>query len=788
MTVSVSERLSPLYEGNGINTRFDFTFRVFDQEDASGVSVKHQVGADFENVDESLYTVTINEDNLGGFVTFYTAPEVGFQFYLAGETPVDQQLDITNYDNFYPDAIERSLDKLTAILQEWAHSLGFEKLSREKALELLNLALQDQIRDQGLALDQIDAFAQDLANRLQNIVVERGWLAELIAYDGGNQKQFNDFQKNLNLTIINYVSPKMWGAIGDGVADDSDAVESCKNYMIANVATFNDFSYSEYRITRNITFVAPNKKLTFNGNCEFISDGNYITFTGTKTQIGYISDVASKNSKTITLNQNVSLNQNDLIALHNSRVSSLSVHRPYYYDGEMREVESVSGNVITLKAQLETSYPGGVEDKVWKIEPINLDINGVTFTGNGLSAVKVSLASKSSFNFNANNLQNNTGSQNAFYIDRCFDCHVKGGRYIKKGISGTGTDYGILVSNSQDILIEADYAYGARHGCAVGGDDTDMSVPNRRIYFEKIIIENDPNSLLHAADFHGNTIACYYKNCEIKGRVSLAGDSCKSISNRITSPAGEVRSPIHLTEVIGGDIGSFGDTFLSTGIATTVMQWQTSTFLERLGKPTTFSVVDPIVESNTALIGLMSILNTNQPCKYVLDGFAINGDVSALNRLISYSTGASAIKPVFIQITRPKTQLSEAVVLIQGDVVLPNVAKSVFNQSGKDTVTNNGSWVKNSDGSMVCRQRITFTSSVNTAYNGGYKTVDYTWTFPKAFIESPIIVTTSLDTVCTSAKSNPPTATSAVVFGVSSQSFANANIVIDVTAHGRHLT
>ncbi|MFW2780533.1 hypothetical protein ACN6QF_20550, partial [Acinetobacter baumannii] len=95
-------------------------------------------------------------------------------------------------DSFYPDAIERSLDKLTAILQEWAHSLGFEKLSREKALELLDLAIQEQIREQGLALDQIDSFAKDLANRLQNIVVERGWLAELVADGIENQKQIND--------------------------------------------------------------------------------------------------------------------------------------------------------------------------------------------------------------------------------------------------------------------------------------------------------------------------------------------------------------------------------------------------------------------------------------------------------------------------------------------------------------------------------------------------------------------------------------------------------------------
>ncbi|MGP4772515.1 phage tailspike polysaccharide lyase family protein [Acinetobacter sp. PFS20] len=756
------------YVANGTTTIFPLEF---DCDDAEHLIVKKD-----DEVIPSLNNWSLDTNT--GSVVFSVAPYVGSKLILQRDTPLVRNTDYATYNNsIRPTPVNKDFDRIWLKLQE----LGIgDYLLKEFFLK--------EVENQGVAVGQLDELYNDFLQRLANVNTDKDWDAAFVAYRGSTQDIFNQNQENLNLTIINYVNPKMWGAIGNGVADDSNAIESCRNYMIANNATFNDFSESKYRHTRNITFTAPNQKLIFNGNCEFVSDSFYITFTGTKTQIGYISTAASKNSKTITLNQNISLNQNDLIAIHNSRVSSLSTHRSYYYDGEIREVESVSGNVITLKAQLESSYPSGVEDKVWKIEPINLEINGITFTGNGISAVKVSLAVKSSFNFNANNLQNNVGSQNAFYIDRCFDCHVKGGRYIKKGVSGTGTDYGILVSNSQDILIEADYAYGGRHGCAVGGDNNDMAIPNRRIYFEKIVIENDPTTTLHAADFHGNAIACYYKNCEIKGRVSLAGDSCKSIGNRITSPAGEVRSPIHLTEVIGGDVGSFGDTFLSTGIATTLMMWQTSTFLEKLSKPATFSMVDPIVEANNSLIGLMSILNTNQPCKYVLDGFAINGDVSTLNRLISYTTGTSAIKPVFIQITRPKTQLNETVVLLQGDVVLPNVAKSVFSQSGTDTVNNNGSWIKQSDGSMICRQRISVTGTINTAYAGGYKSADITWTYPKAFVGVPTIIATSLDNACASIKALNPTSTATTLFGFATQSFASASVVIDVTAIGRHLT
>ncbi|HHB1618953.1 TPA: hypothetical protein ACN96P_001209 [Acinetobacter baumannii] len=133
MTVQVSDRLSQLYVGNGINTRFDFIFRAFEQEDETGIGVRVKVGNDFEFIDESEYAVTLNPDNLGGYVTFVEPPSAVTFFYIAGKTPVDQLLDITNYDNFYPDAIERALDKLTAILQEWKHLVDFETQARNLA-------------------------------------------------------------------------------------------------------------------------------------------------------------------------------------------------------------------------------------------------------------------------------------------------------------------------------------------------------------------------------------------------------------------------------------------------------------------------------------------------------------------------------------------------------------------------------------------------------------------------------------------------------------------------------
>ncbi|MDP7813827.1 hypothetical protein QWI38_12025, partial [Acinetobacter pittii] len=158
MTVPISDRLSQLYVGNGINTRFDFTFRVFNQEDITGVAIRKKGIIDFETVDPSTYSVTLNQDGFGGYVTFNAPPASSVYFYIAGATPLDQLLDITNYDNFYPDAIERAFDKLTALLQEWGTQLDQEKQARILAdIQYDSLAMEREENLENRLLSYINA-------------------------------------------------------------------------------------------------------------------------------------------------------------------------------------------------------------------------------------------------------------------------------------------------------------------------------------------------------------------------------------------------------------------------------------------------------------------------------------------------------------------------------------------------------------------------------------------------------------------------------------------------------
>lgn len=189
MTIPVSDRLSQLYVGNGTNKRFDFTFRVFQQEDETGISIRKKGAVEFETLDPSTYVVQINQDDMGGYITFVSAPAAGTYFYIAGTTNLDQLLDITNYDNFYPDAIERALDKLTALLQERSTEIDQEKQSRILAdLKYDALAMEREDNLENRLTSYINAMIGITNPAIFDGISDR----MIITKDGRTQREFNE--------------------------------------------------------------------------------------------------------------------------------------------------------------------------------------------------------------------------------------------------------------------------------------------------------------------------------------------------------------------------------------------------------------------------------------------------------------------------------------------------------------------------------------------------------------------------------------------------------------------
>ena len=129
MTIQLVDRRAGVYLGNGVTTTFSFSFKIFEPTDVK-VVLSSDESAGSSDVVLSYprdYTVTMNDDQngeAGGTVELKTPPAQGIRLAILSVVPETQQVDIQNHDGFFPELIEDALDKLTAIAQQHAESLG----------------------------------------------------------------------------------------------------------------------------------------------------------------------------------------------------------------------------------------------------------------------------------------------------------------------------------------------------------------------------------------------------------------------------------------------------------------------------------------------------------------------------------------------------------------------------------------------------------------------------------------------------------------------------------------
>lgn len=127
MTISnISIRKAGPSQGNGVNTAFPFTFKVFTTADvlvtylnASGVELSLTLNID--------YSVSLNTDqnaSPGGTVNLYYPPAIGTYITLTSQVTNTQNLTLTNSGGFYPQSINDALDRCVIQIQQLAEQLS----------------------------------------------------------------------------------------------------------------------------------------------------------------------------------------------------------------------------------------------------------------------------------------------------------------------------------------------------------------------------------------------------------------------------------------------------------------------------------------------------------------------------------------------------------------------------------------------------------------------------------------------------------------------------------------
>lgn len=239
---------------------------------ANGVTTSFALGFDCEETNHLI--VTIDDVEVlptdwylsGSNVIFWNAPGNGKLIKLQRNTPFNRLADYQSYNNsFRPPAINKDFDRIWWKLQElgvadWILSNRIDALKNyvDDRDDELRAYLMEEIRKQGVALDQLDEYYNYLMQRLAQIAVDKGWDASFVVDGDKNQHQINEEQKQINNSllmpvktrlassinrvlydhVIEQVNVKDYGAIGDGTLHTvQEWIDSGKFSSLADIQT-----------------------------------------------------------------------------------------------------------------------------------------------------------------------------------------------------------------------------------------------------------------------------------------------------------------------------------------------------------------------------------------------------------------------------------------------------------------------------------------------------------------------------------------------------------------------
>lgn len=354
---------------------------------ANGVATSFALGFGCESKDHLIVTLDGVEPPIaswsldGGNVVFTTAPAAGQKITLQRNTPFGRTTDYQSFNNsFRPQTVNSDFDRLWLKLQElgvadWLMKIYVDRLHREqkeyidqKDDELKNYLIEE-IRKQGVALDQLEDYYNRLMQKLAEIALEGGWTDSVVATWSGRTQESKNKDSITGLDI----------GVGDGVTSDTakfTAFESQYSNVVVDLRgkTYVVNTLPTKNIYKNGYFLVGGKLLIPNGFYEDIPKGSDFILSSLSNEVEFqdarwtlvpssARPVAADNAlQTIVydeINNYAYSHQNTASGdVENAYISRYPLYQP---DGDYVAIDSMSISTIIGHQSMAVDYQG----KLW---------------------------------------------------------------------------------------------------------------------------------------------------------------------------------------------------------------------------------------------------------------------------------------------------------------------------------------------------------------------------------------------------------------------------------------
>ena len=444
-----------------------------------------------------------------------------------------------------------------------------------------------------------EGLAIEVVNKLM-LWLDDGTLENLI-----NVNLFNTLHskiENINTQLahiekaIDYITPEMFGCVGDGVVDDSNALQNAINYCRENNKVLMLFD-KLYYVTKSIN-IGNVKIRSFSniaGQCDMLflknKNGGYLNNTpdwsyyfntnNTLTWRDIIDNcaygcaiISDKNINILTVKENEKINLEGVAIIGNHREKNqngICDEVPTKYNGNNHNIKNVNvlgcgNNGINLYRGFETSVVENVNCSknngyglyIGQFDGIDcateyLTFNNCSFSDNRLSGVYFSYWRKH-ITFNNCHFNGNGQYYQNVKIDPILGYDRTKPTNVKQAHSGIWFNKGNDVDNiSQNLTIKDCYGENLLKGVHIQNIEGTGALNN-------VIIENNT---FYRGDVNSDIGVCFYINVNYLSNFSLKGTIASGLKNIIFEKEYNDGGQIQILDLVGE---SYKDIYYKNGI------------------------------------------------------------------------------------------------------------------------------------------------------------------------------------------------------------------------------